>query len=220
MKPRAWSYSALSAFETCPLQFYKTKVTKEVREQESQAIKWGNKAHEAIANRLSNGSPLPDAMEQHEPLMEKLARHKSRLLVEQKVAFNRSMELVDFFARDVWVRGIFDCVIMKDDQALILDWKTGKRRPNSDQLALFALLGLYYNKALRKIDTAFYWLNERTQDVDHFSRAQTTALWDKFLPRICRLEQAYKSENFPAKPSGLCRGWCPVTSCPHYEERR
>ena len=222
MEPRAWSYSALSAFETCPRQYFLTKVTKEVKEEESQALRWGNTAHKMLENRVKANKPLPETMEQHEPLIAKLVKLPGEIKPEWKLAFTREMKLTDFFAKDVWLRGVFDLTVIQDKKALILDWKTGKRRPNSDQLKLFALMAFYALPKIDRVDTAFYWLNQQTQDIEHFTRkpGALTRLWDNFLPRVSRLEQAFVNENFPAKPSGLCRGWCPCTSCPHHEGRR
>ena len=41
---------------------------------------------------------------------------------------------------DVWVRGVIDIGVIGSDTAYLLDWKTGKHRPDSDQLKLFAAL--------------------------------------------------------------------------------
>ena len=41
-----------------------------------------------------------------------------------------------------------------------------------------------------------------------------------FIPRIRRMERAYEQDTWPAKPSGLCAGWCPVKTCPHYKDKK
>lgn len=215
MKPKAWSYSALSAFETCPRQYYETKVSREVVEQASEALTWGTTAHEAMEKRVKAGTPLPPALESHEPLIKKLTSRPGQIEVERRLAFNRQMKSVDFFAPDVWVRGVFDFALRQKNQALIVDWKTGKRRMPNDQLKLFALFGLYEFPLLDRIDTAFYWLNMKKLDIESFFQEDKTKLWEVFLPRVERFEAAFHHENFPARPSGLCKRWCPCLTCPH-----
>ena len=46
------------------------------------------------------------------------------------------------------------------------------------------------------------------------------AFMNKMLPRIERMKRAWDAEEFPCFPSGLCVGWCPVTECIHFKERK
>ena len=64
----------------------------------------------------------------------------------------------------------------------------------------------------------FLWLKDKAVDKEHFKRSDIGAIWSRFLPRVERLEKAVKDGDFPPKPSGLCKKWCPVTTCEFHGE--
>ncbi len=58
MKKRpAWSYSALSTYETCPYQYFRLKVKKDVKDTMNEAAIWGNEVHKHLDHRISKGTP-------------------------------------------------------------------------------------------------------------------------------------------------------------------
>ena len=57
---KAWSYSMLTAFETCPHQFYRVRVLKDVVEEQGEAALWGDRVHKALENRVRDQEPLPE----------------------------------------------------------------------------------------------------------------------------------------------------------------
>ena len=67
-----WSYSALTAYETCPRRYWHTRVAKDVIEPETQALTWGNAVHKALELRAKENKPLPTGMEHWEPLIAKI----------------------------------------------------------------------------------------------------------------------------------------------------
>ena len=211
-KPLAWSYSSLTAFETCPKRYYLTKVTKEVKEPQTEATMWGNKVHKALEHRLVNATPLPDSMAAFEPLAEtiSLKAKGGKLEAEQKMALTKSFNPTSWFAKDVWVRGITDFTITKGDKVFIGDWKTGKPTPASSQLKLTAAMTMHQKPWVNTVINAFVWL--KTGGITHetFTREDIPTIWQEFTPRITRLEVAMAEDKWPARPSGLCRAWCPV----------
>lgn len=206
----AWSYSSLTAFETCPKRFYITRVAKLVREGETEATRWGNQVHKALEYRIRDGTPLPPIMATYEPIAARVSSMDGKVLTETEIALTSGFKETGWFASDAWVRGILDLTVVKDDRALILDWKTGKRKTASDQLRLFAALALAKYEHVDKVSTGFVWLKEKKTDKEHFSRDDVPGIWEEFSCRVRRLELAYENDNWPPKPSGLCRSWCPV----------
>ena len=49
---KACSHSMLTAFETCPHQFYRVWVLLVVFEEEGEAALWGDRVHQALAYRV------------------------------------------------------------------------------------------------------------------------------------------------------------------------
>jgi hypothetical protein len=100
--------------------------------------------------------------------------------------------------------------LVKDDKAVALDWKTGKRKMDSDQLLLMAAFLFTYYPKVSVVDTGFVWLKENKIDRKEVSRNDVGTIWGTFVQRSKRLETAYEQDVWLAKPSGLCNGWCPV----------
>ena len=126
-KPFAWSYSALTAFETCPKRYKLKRLTKQVVEKQTEATLWGNRVHKAMEHRVGKATPLPDTMEQFEPLAAPVAAMRktgANIQVEQKLALNPNFRPTTYFAPDVWLRVVADVVAEKGKNAVVLDWKT------------------------------------------------------------------------------------------------
>jgi hypothetical protein len=209
----AWSYTALTSFETCPRKHYLTRVSREVVEPESEVLRWGNSVHKALENKIKADTPLPTGMEQWDKIVTKLLNVEGDVFTEQQLALNEQLQPTGWFDKDVWVRGVIDAGVDAGKKVLALDWKTGKVKPDSDQLKLFAALVLHHKPAAEKVLTGFVWLAHGRTTTATYSRADLPGIWNDFLPRVKRLDRAFEENAWPAKPSGLCRGWCPCTGC-------
>lgn len=209
-KPVAWSYSALTAFETCPRRYYLTKVTKQVVEPPTEATTWGNAVHKALELRLTQRKALPEGMQQFEPFVESIVSKGGKIEAETRMALTRNLTPTTFFAKDVWVRGITDVTVEKNGNLFVGDWKTGKPDPDSAQLRLSAAMVMAQKPHIKMVVNAFVWLKTGEVTAQQFTRVNIPEIWQEFAPRVRRLEIAYEENKFPAKPSGLCRKWCPV----------
>jgi hypothetical protein len=210
MTKPAWSYSALTAFETCPRRYYLTKVSKEVKEPPTDATTWGNAVHKALELRLTQRMALPESMRQWEPLVESITSKGGRVEAESKMALNTNLRPTTFFAKDVWVRGITDVTVEKNGKLFVGDWKTGKPQPDSAQLRLSAAMVMAHKPHVHTVVNAFVWLKTSEVTAETFTREDIPTIWQEFAPRVERLNIAYEQKKFPAKPSGLCAKWCPV----------
>jgi hypothetical protein len=206
-----WSYSSLTAFETCPRRYYLTRVSKQVTEPPSEAIVWGNEVHKALELRIAEDKPLPNHLTGYEGIVTKiLSKPADQVLTEQQLAVTSSFEPADWWGQDTWCRGVIDLAIVNGSTAVLLDWKTGKIKPDSDQLKLFAALIMAHNPEVTKAKTGFVWLKHGKITAEKYTREDIPAIWQQFSPRVRRLELAFESDKWMAKPSGLCRAWCPV----------
>lgn len=215
-KTPAWSYTSLTAYETCPKQYYHLRVKKDFKDTPGEAAIWGQEVHKALELRVKDGTALPEGMTQWEGIAAKVAGTQGDTLTEQQLAINKDFQPTGWFAKDAWCRGVVDVAVVRDVKVTALDWKTGKRKPDSTQLKLFAgLLFAHYPK-VEQVYTGFVWLKEKPGkqiDRDEFARSDVPDIWNEFLPRVRRLEVAYEKDSWPARPSGLCKNWCAVTSC-------
>lgn len=220
MKPMAWSYSSLDDFKNCPRAFHAKRVAKTVQEQPSDAMIWGNKVHKCFELRLKDNEPLPEYLEEHEPFMRELEELEGEKHTERRIALNTSRKPCGFFDKAVWMRGIIDLSVIHNDGALLVDYKTGKPHSKFEQLQLFALHTFIEFPQVNYVTAQFYWTKTKNTTEQTYSREQATAMWNKFAPDLKQYVQAFKDDVWQPRPSGLCNGWCPVTTCEFWKPKR
>jgi len=216
----AHSFSAIKLFENCPKRYYLQRVTKEIQDEGSEASLYGNRIHEALEARLK-GSELTTETKKYEALcfaIDKLASDpNAELFVEHQLTLTENLTATSWFAKDAWLRSILDVLIIRDDQAIVMDWKTGKRRPDFTQLEMFALQVFKHFPDVNEVTSTFVWLKDMKMDAEIYKRSDATKMWEELLGRINRIYQAADSVNWPAKPSGLCR-FCPAKNICDYAQ--
>jgi RecB family exonuclease len=219
-KPFAWSFSALGRYETCPKQYYHINVKKDVKDEygDSEAGAEGNAIHQALFKRVTKGDPLPLAFRQFESTAARFAAAAGDKSGELKLALDREFRPTDFFASDVYIRAIIDLLIVRGSHAIVIDWKTGKVKPDFTQLALSAAVLSQYAPEIETFDIAFVWLKHKNVSQERYTKHDFKKIWADLIPRATRVEMAIKTSDFPLKPSGLC-GYCPVRQCPEWKER-
>ena len=215
-KPFAWSYSALSRYENCPKQYYHINVAKDVKDEygDSEAGAEGNAIHLALYKRVVKDHPLPLPYRQYERTAARFSAVPGEKHGELKLALNRDFEPTDFFASDVYLRAIVDLLIVNGSHAFVIDWKTGKVKPEFTQLSMSTAVLAQYMPELTNFTMMFVWLKHKNVSVEKITRDELKAVWTNLIPRATRIEEALKTTTFPAKVGGLC-GYCPVTACPH-----
>lgn len=230
MKPFAWSHSALSAFDTCPRQYEEVKVLRNYQDQSNPAALWGDEFHKAaekyIETKCGLGvATLPANMLMYEDYLLPFVTRPGKTLAEQKYALTLQLAPCDFYAKNVWLRGIVDVLTIDGHVAHVDDHKTGKnRKKDMQQLIIFALLVFYHNPEVDTCHTAFHWLqhgfSETAKDRETFYRHQIPQLWESLLPKLERFKAAFHHGVFPPKPSGLCRKYCVVKTCEYFGSGR
>jgi hypothetical protein len=219
-KPFAWSYSSLSAFETCPWQWKLIRLTKEVQDKQYAHRATGNQIHKALEKSLMEGIPLPGEHARFAPLVERIKRGGGVVQAERKIALTLQLTETTYFGKDVWFRTAFDVRVAYPEKTVILDWKEGKRKLNDDQLKLYAAVEYRLRPTVPKVEAGYVWLNHGKLDRHEYTAEDAAQTWSEFTQRVARIEHAIKTDTFPKRPSGLCRQWCPVGKrhCEHCGE--
>lgn len=219
-----WSHSALTDFENCPKQYKVVKIDKRYPFVDTQETIWGRRVHKDFENRLLYSTPLPLDVAMHEDFLARFAAQPGELAGEERIALDTNLRGCAYFARDVqvWYRGQVDA--RKRDRARgfahILDHKTGKVKNDFSQLKGFAMWEFLTQPDIHEVKVEFYWTQIRGANGETYYREQLPAILLEFAPRLRRYMEAHQYRNFPAKQSGLCNGWCPVTDCEFWRERR
>lgn len=208
MKIPAWSFSSLTKFETCPRQYHIVKVLKLVTEPPTVHTDWGVAVHAALEYRVKDGTPLPDNMKAYEKIA--VYFDGKPAFTETKLALDRNLTQVDWFSSDCWYRGIVDVGVDYTSRAFLGDYKTGKVKADHDQMRLFAAAYMSLNPKVELSRTAYIWLAHDKVTRKDVTREEVPVIWQEFMGRSRRLEIAYEKDKWPPKPSGLCKGWCPV----------
>ena len=206
------SFSSLNSFETCPLKHYHIKIARTVDDPPGEAALWGSRVHEALEDYLNDGTELPTGCKQYRYLADMLLNKfdDAELLVEQELAVDRNFQPVEWTDPDAWFRGIIDVALLRGDTAYIFDWKTGKKKNSFDQLKMFAAMTTAYYPQVKTIHAAFIWLKVKEVTAQTYTSEEARMYWAELSPRVDRLEVALENDVWPARPSGLCRNWCPV----------
>ncbi len=215
----AWSYSSLSTFKQCPKKYYHLKVAKDVKDTGSSAMYYGNEVHKAAELYIKEGTPIPAKFNFMTKSLHALQSIKGEKHCE--IRFGLAKEDGDysptgFFAKDVWWRGIADLLIVDEDKAYLVDYKTGKNAKYADTKQLDLLAGATFTcypevktikSALAYVVSNEFIQKEHTSDM----RKSYLAVFDDELERLDAAEQ---TEVWNAVDGPLC-AYCPVTSCEH-----
>ena len=206
------SYSSIKMYENCPKRYYHQRITKEVEDVGSAATIYGTRVHADLEERLANGKKLTEETSKHESLCSEILKTKSEVLVEQKMCLTKEFTPTTWMAKDAWFRSIVDVLLLNEKSATVMDWKTGKRRPDFMQLELFAMQVFFHYPKIEKVITSFVWLKELGTDTKVFKRDKDLqSIINKFLIKLKHIYTSVKTDNWIPKPSGLCR-FCPCNN--------
>lgn len=203
------SYSSIKLFENCPLRYYRQRIKKDVVDEGSEASKYGERIHAFLENRLK-GSGLNAEVAQYEPLcksVETLAA-QGELYIEHELVLTENLTPTGWRDNDAWLRSKLDVLVIIGDDAVVMDWKTGKRNADQFQMQMFAAQVFKHFPEVQRVKTSLVWLKTMEMDTNQYNRSDVNAIWAEIMKRIRRIHDAYEHGNWPARPSGLCR-YCP-----------
>lgn len=215
----AWSYSALTGFETCPRQHYEMRILKAWPDPPGEVQLFGLESHKHIEHRIDMGKALPIHLNHLEPVIASMVASKGVIRSEYKLALNAQLQPVEFFDKSCWVRAVGDIIKVNGNKALQADWKFGKFREGDGQLKLQSAVLFASMPHIDETTVVYVWAKEKMTTVRKFKREDAPGIWQEFLPRVNRMEKMIAAKDFPANPTGLCRQYCAVLSCEHNGRR-
>lgn len=232
----AWSFSALNTYKTCPYKYLHEKVLKTVPYIESDAARDGNIIHKHFEERLRDGTQFPkkirtsayispDTVRAYERLaarLETLSKDKMTFY-ETRMALSHTGEPVAYFSKrpKVFLRLVVDFGYIDGNVAHIYDYKTGKRKDDDLQLALFfaAIRAKYPQVTEARVH--FVWLKyikdapRQLLSTGRYTDAEEYGIWQKCLDTVRSIHQSMSTDSWPKRKSGLCRNYCGVDDCEH-----
>lgn len=209
----AWSFSRLNKYRQCPLKSYWMDYApkdQRVKEPPNPIFEKGNDMHKAMELAVKKDRELPVHLMHTRPIVDAIRRAPVQM-VEEKMAFTQELKPVTFFDQNCWVRVIHDILVLNADQthAVCIDWKSGKPRPESDQLELFA--GSVFTKypSVETVDTYYGFLEHKKFARMTYHKKMEDHIWQKFGEEAYQIEHAYKTGDWQPCPGKQCE-WCPV----------
>lgn len=210
-----YSYSSLHSFETCPKKHYGERLTKEFARPYNKAADDGDSIHKQAENYALKGEDFDNPYkEQIIKVIDEL-RGKGEFFAEKELSIRKDLTPCGWWDKDCYCRNKIDLLQIGTDEATVIDWKTGKPDPFSTQLKLNALLVFSIFPNVQKVHTRYEWLKPgyATKAVIH--RTFFGQDWGNFEKRVEKYKQAFESNTWPERKSGLCKNYCGVTTCVH-----
>lgn len=212
----AWSWSRLNDFEGCPRRMYwKSVAPKSLRcpPATSPQMDRGKARHKNLEGAVINSEKLHPDIAHVKKIVDHIRaaqRAGWSLWTEQQLALTEGLVKTGWFDSDVWLRVVYDIVMIKGKKAKILDWKTGKNSGYSDQLAVSAFTGFAFWPLVDEILTSYVWVDHRQTTPRTYKREQFESLEEEFRDRSELIQIAYNSDgDWQAKPSDFNCKWCP-----------
>jgi PD-(D/E)XK nuclease superfamily len=213
-----WSHSALKNFETCARQYYELRVAKNYPPEKNEQALYGDELHKACEEYGRDGKPLPPAFSFMQEPMDALLAKQGTKFFEHEMALTYELQPCEMKAENVWVRGIADLLVVDEPNytAWVLDYKTGNDRyADTGQLKLMALLTFAHFPKIKQVKGALLFVLKNRIVKETIKASDRHGYWWDYRERTALIERAKEEGNWNARPSGLCKKYCPVTSCEH-----
>lgn len=217
-----FSYTLLSTFhDVCPRQAHERFWLK-IPVAETPEMQTGTRVHKYIEEAVTGKDPLPAWLAHVNPVLASLMARGGEAMAEQKLAVNRSLQATGFWDGDAWLRGSIDFLLLSEPNALVVDWKTGKKRDKDLQLLLYALFVFAKYELVEAVTCVNYFVAENQKPMGQpftWRRSEVPEMWRRVVPLIHEIELCEAENRWVERPSGLC-SWCPVEKCQHWRPRR
>lgn len=219
-KSFVWSHSSLNEYDTCPHRFYRKRVAKDVPDPPGEAALQGTEVHRQVEEYIMHGGQVPLNLPTYKAHADRLIKMRAQgwaVGAEKKMVFSEALTPSHYGAPDAWGVAIADVLAFKDDKALVVDWKTGKYRPDTgaDQAARNAVAVFATLPQAQKVTTAFIYPNAGKSTVMEWERGLVHQYLRPTVVTLRKVNTSFETGAWPKTPNNLCRAWCPVLDCPH-----
>lgn len=209
---KAWSFSGLMEFESCPYRSFLKRV-EGAKEPSGPAADRGSLLHKAIEDYIQGSEgELHSEVKKHRDYIGELRElyAKGQVEVEGDWGFTKDWAITGWMDKDVWARIKLDAYIRETEtSAVVVDWKSGKKFGNelkhAQQLMVYAIAVFkryptveFVRGEMRYIDSGEILEGTYTrQDIE------------RFLPKVERRALIMTTATeFPPKPSKHNCKWC------------
>lgn len=216
------SYSRVSDYEQCPRKFESKYVRKNYPDDSGNpAFAKGNKIHEDLermGKAMVGGQNKPDNLSEEAikmiPMLVSVVKNYDQIMFEQQIAVSKDMQRTSWFDNNAtYARVIADLLAFRGNEALIIDWKSGKFREYDDketgQLHMSSAVIMALFPKVEVVHNAYVFVEHNKTIKRTFTRDQVEALlapFEKVYEKICTDTEWHPQQN------QYC-GWCHVPGC-------
>lgn len=158
---KAWSYSSLRSFETCPARFEREKILKEFSPR-SPILERGIKIHSELEAFVRSSKPVSPELVEAESALVGLMEHYD-LIPEAEWAYTKDWQRCGWFDGVAWLRAKIDLHYYQHPQKLVvIDYKSGahgKADDYSEQVELYTLAGFLANEIVTEVETQLWFVD-------------------------------------------------------------
>lgn len=210
-----WSYSSLTNYENCPHKYYEVRIAKTTPPKTFSEADEGVQKHKIIERYLKGESTIVD-----KPLKRLVdntleALNPTYFKYEHKLAVTKDRQPCEWDDPNCYHRGVLDVMYVDpmDPVGRIFDWKNGKINAYSEQLKANSICVFAHYPHLKEVKTQYVWMKfgrttPGSNHVEFMDRA-----WSRFVSRAASMEAALENNDWPKRPSGLCKKHCEVFTC-------
>ena len=214
-----WGISKWRDWQRCEAMFVAKYVTKEWRDFPSPQMERGRELHKAFEDGIKYDIPLTDhadkAVHQFEPLRAWLYGQKAEgtsVLAEHKLGITRNYQPTDFFGKDLWVRLALDVVVDAPYSVLVIDWKSGRYKPEHREDASFYRACVRH--AMQKPTTIqYHYIDEPASSFALPEASTDTGALAGWMKRTNTADAALAAGKADLMPGPQCK-WCGAFKCP------
>jgi hypothetical protein len=213
----SWSYSSLDLYKQCPHKYYRLRVVKDIVEPPTEHLSYGLEVHKAAEEYIRDGKPIPEKYGFIKEALDKLNAIEGEKLCEYRLGLTKGLEPCEFFAKDVWWRGIADLIILQEDKAYVVDYKTGKSAKYADpkQLELLSLAIFKHFPKVKKVKGGLLFVVANEFIKADYEQEKEGVYWTRWIEDTNRLEKSIELNVWNPKPNFSCTKWCAVKDCVH-----
>lgn len=174
---------------------------------------YGTEVHKALEDYVRDGVALAKNYERFKNFVDDLIAIPGEKYVEHEMALTKDKTPCAFDEATRWVRGIADLLIVDNDYAYIVDYKTGSNKyPDPKQLRLMALMAFAHFPQVQKVKAGLLFVMHNTFIPEEYKREDIEKSWGHFVPTLARLDNSYDTNTWQPNPTPLCK-YCPVKTC-------
>lgn len=224
------SYSSLSAYNTCPRQFYELRIAKNFVEPESESLKWGNYVHKSLEDYVKYNTPLPENVRRYQKVVDKIVAAPGDTYVEIELGITAEGQPCGFWDSACFLRGKGDIVKVNLEtyKGFAGDYKTGKKKPDMFQLEIMSALVMAVFPDLEEMIGSLLWLPPPFSTTTAvYKRDLIPSTLERVKEESANMLFSQENNVWPEKPSGLCKpnprtgfAGCPVTTCKYNGRRK